>query len=241
MIGPLDLLIGLILVLFVPLGVWRGLLREALTTGGILLAAVVAGDWAPVWGPALTAQTGLTRPLALFLVAISLFLGVVLVIGYGSALLLPARAPGRWGRAAGGPLGLVNAALIVGYTLRFLQIHLYGNAPDSAIAQSSAAWFLANLVAVVFLLPVLVLTPAIIVAAGVRLVRRRRGYAAVGAAATTAVLPALADTAATRPIQRPAGVADTGSPPSPLQVPRPPDEPLLPASHPQVAALAGRP
>ena len=228
MIGPLDLLIGLILVLFVPLGVWRGLLREALTTGGILLAAVVAGDWAPVWGPALTAQTGLTRPLAFFLVAISLFLGVVLVIGYGSALLLPTRAPGRWGRAAAGPLGLVNAALIVGYTLHFLQIHLYGNAPDSAIAQSSAAWFLANLVAVVFLLPVLVLTPAIVVAAIVRLIRSRRGQATARAAATTAVLPRVDADAATRPIQRPAEAADTASRSSSLEAPRPPDGPAAP-------------
>lgn len=212
MMGALDLLIAVILVLFVPIGLWRGPAREAVTTGGILLGAILAGEWTPVWGPALTASTGLTPPLAGFFVAINLFLGVVLVIGYGGSLLLPPRLPGRWARAAGGPIALLNAALIIGYTLRFLQSYVYANAPNSFIMQSTAGWLLANLVAIIFLLPVLVLTPAVAVAAIVRLGRWLRGGSRRPAAAPTAALPRLDGAEATHPIQRPAGPVDATPP-----------------------------
>jgi hypothetical protein len=111
---------------------------------------------------------------------------------------------------AGGLVGLLNAALIVGYLLRYIQQHLYSDQPTSFVTQSVLGWFLANLVVVIFLLPVIALTPVILVAAGMRLARWLRGGRAPEPTPTRS-LPLAAD-AATRPIQRPAaqpGAAET--------------------------------
>jgi uncharacterized membrane protein required for colicin V production len=215
MVLPLDLLIAVILLLFLAIGSWRGLLREAIATVGILLAAMLANQWALPWGAALTTGTGLTRPLASFLVAILLFLGVVFVIGYGSALLLPTRPPTRWQRLVGGLIGLVNGALVTGYTLGFLQTYLLSSPPDSFIMQSAAGWFLVNLVAFIFLLPVLVLTPAILVMAVVRFFRWLRGGAArqqpTVSPAPGAAAP-IVDEPPTRALPRPTETLETTQP-----------------------------
>jgi uncharacterized membrane protein required for colicin V production len=199
----LDLLIAFILVVFIPIGAWRGLTRELIALAGIILAALVVSEWAAPWGDDLAISAGLRPQIATFWVAILLFWAIILLVSYGSALLLTSAVPSRWQRLLGGLIGFVNAALVISYTLRFLQVYLLSDQPDTVILQSPAGWFLVRLVGFVYLLPVIVLAPAVLAAAGVAAGAWWRGASPV---------PEPSPRAAAPPVERPAWQQGTVAP-----------------------------
>ena len=139
----LDLLLILVLVMFVPIGFWRGALREWLALAGIALGGALAAEWASAWGGDLAALLGLDRRLADFAVGIAFLLAVTLLVGYGSGVALPYRPDLSWpNRALGAALGLVNGCLILSGALRIMQRHLFDDAGDSPLLLAGVAQFL---------------------------------------------------------------------------------------------------
>ena len=63
-----DLLLALIIVMFVPIGLWRGALREWIALAGIGLGAALAAEWSAPWGSDLADLYALDPRMARFAV-----------------------------------------------------------------------------------------------------------------------------------------------------------------------------
>ena len=148
----LDLLMALVLIMFVPIGLWRGALREWLTLAGITLGLLLAGTWAGPWGTDLAAATGRDQNLTSFFVAIAFFLGTTLIVGYGGGITLPYR-PDLTGtnRFLGALLGLGNGTLILSGILQIMQRNLFAGRSESPLKTASLATFLIDSVGWVYL------------------------------------------------------------------------------------------
>lgn len=143
----LDLLMALVLVMFVPIGLWRGALREWIALGGILLGAALAAEWARPWGGDLAAQAGLDPKVANFAIAALFFLLVTLLVGYGVGVALPFRPDLSWpNRLLGAFIGFGNGLLILSNALRIMQRYLFDDIADSPLRQSGLALFLIDYV-----------------------------------------------------------------------------------------------
>jgi uncharacterized membrane protein required for colicin V production len=135
-----DVLLALVLVMFAPLGLWRGALREWLTLAGVLLGAALAAEWAAPLGDRLAARAGLDPKVAAFTVAALFFALVTLLVGYGIGATLPYRADLSWlNRLLGALLGFGNGLLIVGSALRIIERNLFDNAGSSTLMRSALA------------------------------------------------------------------------------------------------------
>lgn len=122
-----SILVGVALLIGALNGFRRGGLREGMATIGVLLAVLLALLWQDRWGPTIARRTGWQPGAGAWIVAMALIWSTALLAGYGSGGLLPRRS-GKVGpglRAAGGLLGLLNATLLLGFTLRFTQMFLY--------------------------------------------------------------------------------------------------------------------
>ena len=117
----LDGVVLALLVVFAALGVGRGIQREAMTLIGILLGAVLAEMWSPVWAVANAARFNQDVAGTQALIALALLLGCAIFVGYGGALLLPSRRQLAQGRARvfGGIAGAINGLLLLGFVLRY--------------------------------------------------------------------------------------------------------------------------
>jgi uncharacterized membrane protein required for colicin V production len=143
----LDLLMIAVLVMFIPIGMWRGALREWVALVGITLGTLLAAEWAGPWGGDLAGQTGLDAPLGAFIVGVSFFLGSTLLIGYGGGAALPYRPDlTRANRILGALIALGNGMLILSGVLRLMQRHLFGDQPDSLLVGTTLSRFLIDYV-----------------------------------------------------------------------------------------------
>lgn len=148
----LDLLMAMVLIMFVPIGLWRGALREWLTLTGITLGLLLAGSWATPWGTEIATATGRDQNLTSFTVAIVFFLGSALIVGYGGGVTLPYR-PDLTGtnRFIGALLGLGNGTLILSGILQIMQQNLFSGRPESPLKTAGLAAFLIDSVGWVYL------------------------------------------------------------------------------------------
>lgn len=120
----LDLLLGLVVLLFVPFGIRRGAAKEAMVAAGILFGALVATTWADRGGAELATRFGVDARVAPFVVAMAALFAGVFLIGYGGGGAL-GRVPQGWmSHLVGGLLAIVNGALFLTYLLRFLDTYL---------------------------------------------------------------------------------------------------------------------
>lgn len=161
----LDLLMALIIVMFVPIGLWRGALREWMAFGGILLGSALATEWAYGLGGDLATQAALDPRVARFTVASLLFIAVTLVIGYGAGVALPFRPDLSWpNRLLGALLGLGNGMLVLSGALRIMQHYLFDDAATSPLLGSLLASYLIGSIGWTFLGLTLVLVITIVAA-----------------------------------------------------------------------------
>jgi len=139
----LDLLLVLVLALFVPIGLWRGALREWLALAGITFGLMLANVWARPWGGDVAVAFALDQKLATFAVAALFFLGTTLLIGYGSGIALPFRPDLTWtNRLLGALLSFGNGVLILSGTLGIMQRFLFDDRAGSPLVASGLSSFL---------------------------------------------------------------------------------------------------
>jgi uncharacterized membrane protein required for colicin V production len=124
----LDILLGLVILLFVPFGIRRGVAKEAMVSAGLLLGAILAGRFAESWGAELASRFAMDPGVARFVVSVALLLAGVFLLGYGAGAALGVMRVGTLSRLAGGLLAAFNAALFLSYVLRWIDEYLAAGA-----------------------------------------------------------------------------------------------------------------
>jgi uncharacterized membrane protein required for colicin V production len=132
----LDILFGLIVVLFAAIGFWRGAAKEAVVTAGILVGAELARSWGAPWGNDLHNLVDLRVTVAKLLVAVTALLSATLVLGYGGSVVVGAAPAGLAGRFGGALLSAINGGLLLHYVFRFIQIYLEDPAAQRVLDKS---------------------------------------------------------------------------------------------------------
>src|SRR5215212_6586296 len=135
----LDILLGLIVVLFAAIGFWRGAVKEALVTAGVFAGAALADSWAKPWGVDLGDLIGLRADVAQLVVAVFALLAATLVLGYGGSALAGTPDIGLGGRCLGGALAAINGGLLLHYCLRNIERFLTDEEATEALDQSYVA------------------------------------------------------------------------------------------------------
>lgn len=139
----LDLPVAVVLLMFIPIGLWRGALREWVACAGIALGILLADAAGTRWGTGFAQFANMDPKPGAFAVATAFFLAAVLLIGYGGGLALPFRPDLSWpNRALGALLGLGNGFLIVGGLLRLMQNRLFDGRSNSPLHTTTLAAFL---------------------------------------------------------------------------------------------------
>lgn len=130
----LDVLLGLVILLFVPFGIRRGVAKEAMVSAGIFLGATLAERFAPSWSLELATRFGMSAGTASFVAAAALLGAGAFVLGYGGGAALGAPRLGVLSRLVGGLLAAFNAALILSYLLSWVERDLgQGGALDEGL------------------------------------------------------------------------------------------------------------
>ncbi len=161
----LDGLLLLVVLLFIPIGLWRGGVREAVVAGGVLLGGTLAGAWARPWGDDLATQFDLRPQAARCVVALALLLGATLCVGYGGGAALRLGTPGPLGRIGGALLSGLNGLLLLGYGLGFLDQYVLERTSVPMLSDSFVARFLLQqfgwlLLALIFVIVLVILAAA---------------------------------------------------------------------------------
>jgi uncharacterized membrane protein required for colicin V production len=134
----LDILLGLVVLLFVPFGIRRGVAKEAMVSAGILLGATLAERFGQTWSAELAARFALEPDTALFAVSALLLFAGTFLLGYGGGAALGVVRPGTGSRLVGGVLAAFNAALLLSYLLRWIDETLrQGAALDDGIVSQA--------------------------------------------------------------------------------------------------------
>ena len=102
----LDVLLGLVILLFIPFGIRRGAAKEAMVSAGILLGATLSDRFASQWGEELATRFGLEPSAATFSTSILLLFGCTFLLGLrrrrGPGAIATRRPlPARWGPSGG--------------------------------------------------------------------------------------------------------------------------------------------
>lgn len=120
------LLIGILLLIVLAglWGLWRGIQRGFLTMLAILFAALLVDMWGHTWTLQLRDRFQVEDVMRLeWLITMTAFSLVTLILGYGSGLLLPRpKVPKRMPfneRLIGGFIGILNGMLITAFILRY--------------------------------------------------------------------------------------------------------------------------
>ena len=130
----LDILLGLVILLFVPFGIRRGVAKEAMVSAGVLLGATLAERFGEAWGAELTTRFGLNQGTATFAASAALLLACTFLLGYGAGAALGRSRPGTASRLAGGLLAAFNAAFLLSTLFGWIDQYLQqGAALDDGI------------------------------------------------------------------------------------------------------------
>ncbi len=112
----LDFLLVIIFLMMIPIGFYRGGLRELSVSAGLLLGIMMADAWASKWGNVYERLFGLGNGGATFLMGVTIAFGITAFIGYGGSSVLSYQ-PGPGGRLYGAYLALFNAMIVAGFLI----------------------------------------------------------------------------------------------------------------------------
>lgn len=132
-----TILVAVALLLGALNGFRRAAVQEGMALVGVLLGALLVTLWIERLGLDLARRTRWQPGTGRWLAAMGTLWVTALLAGYASGALLPRRAVRMSSalRAAGAVLGLLNAGLLLGLSLRYTQSYLYGEA-----AEQKATW-----------------------------------------------------------------------------------------------------
>lgn len=125
----LDVLLGLVVLLFIPFGVRRGVAKEAMVSAAILLGALLAARFGEAWAPTVSSWTGLDLSSSTFATSLALLLGTPVLLGYGGGIALGPTRPGVLSRLTGGLLAAVNGVFLLSTILSWIDRDLRASAP----------------------------------------------------------------------------------------------------------------
>jgi uncharacterized membrane protein required for colicin V production len=134
----LDILLGLVILLFVPFGIRRGVAKEAMVSAGVLLGATLAERFGGPWGAELASRFALDQGTATFAASVALLLACTFLLGYGAGAALGRSRPGTASRLAGGLLAAFNAAFLLSTLFGWIDDYLKQGASldDGIVAEA---------------------------------------------------------------------------------------------------------
>jgi hypothetical protein len=183
----LDILLGLIVVLFAAIGCWRGAAKEVVVTAGIFAGYALASSWARPWGGDLSDLTDLRVDVAQLLVAATAILAATIILGYGGSALAGSPDVRLSGRLAGAALAAINGGLLLHYCLSFIERFLTDEGAQRALDRSHVSRLLLRQFGWMLIGAAGIAAAAIVVS----LLARRRGAVVAGAPAPAMSEPAM--------------------------------------------------
>ncbi|HYI24146.1 MAG TPA: CvpA family protein [Thermomicrobiales bacterium] len=131
----LDAFLVLIILLLVPIGMYRGGLREVCSAAGLMLAYMVAVAWSDRWGTWLANRVDIDDGVARFSIAVLVLVVVTGLVGYGAAAAFSYH-PGPGGRLYGGLIALFSALLFLAAMIQFVREDLHDGELPALIRNS---------------------------------------------------------------------------------------------------------
>ena len=134
----LDALLLLVIIALVPIGMYRGGLREICSAAGLLLGVLIAQAWSDRWGGWIENTTSIDGGVSRFITAVATIVLIGLLIGYGAGASF-AYHPGPAGRLYGGVLSLLTSLVVLGALIQFVSLYLYDDVYPRVITRSYLA------------------------------------------------------------------------------------------------------
>ncbi len=134
----LDFLLVIVFVMMVPIGFYRGGLRELCVSGGLLLGIMMSEAWAGTWSGLYVRLFGLSEGSATFLTGVTIASVITALLGYGGSAVLTYQ-PGPGGRLYGAYLALFNAMIVAGYLINLFVTHIRPSLDDAGVATGFVA------------------------------------------------------------------------------------------------------
>ncbi|MCV0404575.1 MAG: CvpA family protein [Chloroflexi bacterium] len=134
----LDILLVIIFIMMVPIGFYRGGLRELCVSGALMLGILMAGEWADRWKGLYERIFDVGESSATFLTAITIAFGITALIGYGGSSVLSYQ-PGPGGRLYGAYLALFNAMVVAGFLINLYVALIVPNSETESITTGIVA------------------------------------------------------------------------------------------------------
>ena len=134
----LDFLLVIIFLMMIPIGFYRGGLRELCVSGALMLGILLAGEWAGRWSALYERMFGWSEPTATFAMGATIAFGVTALIGYGGSSVL-AYQPGPGGRLYGAYLALFNGMVVAGFLINLYMEHIAPETDDESIVTGIVA------------------------------------------------------------------------------------------------------
>ena len=112
----LDFLLGIAILLLIPLGSFRGGLREVCSSAGLLLGILLSQQWAARWGDSIGDLLNVDDNAARFIVAVVIVLMATAIVGYGASSSFNYH-PGPGGKMFGAAIAVVNGIVLAGFLI----------------------------------------------------------------------------------------------------------------------------
>jgi hypothetical protein len=134
----LDFLLVIVFLMMVPIGFYRGGLRELCVSAGLLLGIMMSDAWAARWSGLYERLFGMSEGSATFLMGVTVAFLIMALIGYGGSAVLTYQ-PGPGGRLYGAYLALFNAMIVAGYLINLFVTYIRPSADDEAVTTGIVA------------------------------------------------------------------------------------------------------
>lgn len=119
----LDFLLVIIFLMMIPIGFYRGGVRELCVSAGLMLGILMAQAWGSRWGGLYERLFGLGEGAGAFLMSVTITFGITALIGYGGSAAFSWRA-GPGGRLYGAYLALFNAMIVAGFLINLYTLYI---------------------------------------------------------------------------------------------------------------------
>lgn len=147
----LDFLLIVIVLMMVPIGFFRGGLRELSVSAGLMLGILMAQAWTDRWSGLVQRLFGMGEGSSRFLTSILICFGITALFGYGASAAFNYR-PGPGGRLYGAFLALFNALVALGFLLTQWATFLEPDQPENSVTDGFVSRLLIERMDVILLI-----------------------------------------------------------------------------------------